>query len=110
MTIAELGLFLEREMQDTRDLTLETRHLSSNFRGLDPIVLVALVGASGTCLGALVTSLLKVAQQGKTKKIVLQSKSGHRLEVPADTPPEKINEMIEKIKEMDEPSINIQIR
>lgn len=77
----------------------------SRFRTLEPSILVAIVGGASAALGALITNLLKIAQQRKIQKIVIQGKSGAKLEVPADTPSERIDELLEKVREMDTPHI-----
>ena len=77
----------------------------SRFRALDPSVLVAVAGVSGTALGSLVTGLLKIAQEKKSQKIVIQSKDGSKLEVPSDTSPEEIEELVKKLRMMEAPHI-----
>ncbi|MFX0195168.1 MAG: hypothetical protein ACFFCW_03515 [Candidatus Hodarchaeota archaeon] len=84
---------------------LELRDVSIQLRGIDPTVLVAIVGVVSTGLGALITGLLRVAQQTAAKKIILQSKNGQRIELPSDLSPEKVDEWIEKLKKMDGPTI-----
>jgi hypothetical protein len=73
---------------------------TSAFRSLDPSVLVAVVGASGTALGALLGGLLAVAKQKHSNKIVIRGKSAS-LEVPADTSLQKIDALLERIREME---------
>lgn len=84
-------------------VNLEIRKSPLRLRGIDPNVLVALVGVIGIGLGALITGLLRIVENTKTRSIVLQGKgkAGKRLEIPVDTPPEKIDWLIEKVKEMD---------
>lgn len=91
------------------ELVLETRKSPVRLRGLDPTVLVAIIGTLGTGFGALLTGLLQVAQKSKEKKIVMQTKSGQRLEFPADVPQERIDHLIKQLREMDDPSIKIAI-
>jgi len=79
-----------------------------SFRGTDPTILVAVVGAVSTGLGALITGLLQVAQQSSARKIVIESEKGVRLEFPSDTKPEKIDLLIEKAKQLDAPKIIVQ--
>ena len=72
------------------------------FRSIDPTLLVAIVGAAGTGLGALITGLFQIRQQVSAKKFVFETGSGQKLELPADTPIEKIDHLLEKLKQMDE--------
>jgi hypothetical protein len=55
---------------------------ASRFRTIDPTVLVAIVGVSGTALGALISELLKLAQQKKGQQVVIQGKNGAKLGMP----------------------------
>jgi hypothetical protein len=75
------------------------------LRALEPSVLVAIVGASGATVGALITGLLNMARERKQESFVIQSKSGAKLEVPAGTSQETISMLIQKIREMDEPRV-----
>ena len=68
-------------------------------------MLVAIVGVAGTALGALISELLKIAQQKNSQVIAIQSKDGAKLEVPADTPFERIDELVKKLRMMDAPKI-----
>lgn len=81
----------------------------TSFRNIDPIVLVAIVGAIGTGLGALLTGLLQIAQQSTGKKIILQTQSGSRLEVPANISPKDLDILIEKLKKLESTTIKIAI-
>jgi hypothetical protein len=91
------------DSSDTPSFRIESER--SRFRTLDPSVLVAIVGVSGTALGSVVTGLLKIAQDKKSQKIVIQSKDGAKLEVPSDTPSERIEELVKKLRMMDAPHI-----
>jgi len=88
---------LASEVSQETDIHLEIK----SFRSLDPAVLVAVVGSIGTGLGALVTGILKVAAQKGSATIMLQGRSGRRIEVPANTPPDKISEYIQLAKQLD---------
>ncbi len=74
------------------------------FRSLDPAVLVAVVGASGTALGALLGGLLAVAKQKHSNKIVIRGKNAS-LEVPADTPLQRIDALLERIRQLENPQV-----
>jgi hypothetical protein len=59
--------YVKKELDETRstevEYTLRFERNTSRYRGVEPTVLVALVGVAGTALGALVTGLLKIASQ-----------------------------------------------
>ena|GEM_PF-1939246 len=84
------------------DVRLELREAKVKYRALDPTVLVAIVGAAGTGLGALITGLLQVGQQFAAKKIVLEAQGGQKLEVPASTPLDKIDHLLDRLSQMSE--------
>lgn len=87
------------ERWESRDIQFELQSPSTQLRtGLDPTVLVAIVGAAGTGMGALITGLMQFLNQNAQKKIVLQTKDGTRLEVPANTPVEKIDLLLKKLQ------------
>ena len=90
-------------LPDAPQFRIESRR--PRFRTIDPTVLVAIVGVAGTALGALISELLKIAQQKNSQVIAIQSKDGAKLEVPADTPFERIDELVKKLRMMDAPKI-----
>jgi hypothetical protein len=109
-SLSTIELKQRLEMNDgIRDSAIELRITQNRprLRGIEPTVLVALVSAGGTALGALITGLLQVARESHSSKIVVQGKDGKRLEFPADTPLDKIEEFKKLIKELDSPSITL---
>ena len=97
---------LKEQLEDTlsgnnAEARLRTERLGIRIRGMDPTILVAVVGAAGVSLGALISGLFQVAQQKSLKKIVVQSRDGARLEFPADTKPEEIDMLIEKVRALE---------
>lgn len=75
------------------------------FRSIDPTILVAIIGSSGVALAALISGLFNIAKERKSQKIVIQGKDGASLEIPVDTPPEKISELVKQLRYMDRPRI-----
>lgn len=67
----------------------------------EPTVLIAVVGAAGVGIGALINGLLAIAQQWKARRVVIEGRHGERLELPADTPPDKVDYWIRKLREID---------
>jgi len=76
-------------------------------RGLDPTVLVAVVGATGTAVGALVAGMFQLISGKKDERIVLRLSNGASIEFPADLPPKKLDEIINKIKALDDEKYQI---
>ena len=102
----DLKEYLETCLQDkSKNLKLFVRVPHSRFRTIEPSVLVAVISGISAALGALIAGLLKVAQQSKQRKIIIQSKSGAKIEFPSDLPSDKVDELVEKLKEMDNPRI-----
>jgi hypothetical protein len=76
-------------------------------RAVETAVLAAAVGVVGAGLGALIRGLLNVAAQKRASKIVVQGRSGRKLEVPANTPVDEIAALIELTKEIDVDQIEL---
>ena len=55
----------------------------------------------------ILTDPIRIAQQNKLQRIVIQSKDGARLEVPAKLTASRIAALLEKIRLMDEPHIQL---
>lgn len=79
----------------------------TDFRSVEPSVLVAIITASATALGAFITGLLTIVKQREAKKIVIRGKSGETLEVPVEVSLEKIDQLLERLRKMDQPQIII---
>lgn len=88
---------LEAEIPENSTIRFEVKR----SRSVETAVLVALVGVVGTGLGALITGLLKVAEKKSANRVILQGRSGRRLEIPAGVPPETITEYVRVAKELD---------
>lgn len=91
------------------ELILETRKSETRLRGMDPTILVAIAGAGGAAIGALITGLLQILKQTIANKIVMQTRSGYRLEIPANLSPEEIEALIEKLRKLDTQGIKMAI-
>jgi hypothetical protein len=77
------------------------------LRGADPALIVALVSASSAAIGALLTGLLQIAKERCSGRITLQASDGSRVDVPANTSPERLDALIENIREMSQPRLHI---
>ncbi|HXT62794.1 MAG TPA: hypothetical protein VN696_07145 [Pyrinomonadaceae bacterium] len=84
------------------DAQLEICESRKKWRAIDPTLLVAIVGAAGTGLGALITGLFQIGQQVAAKKFVVETGGGQKLEVPANTPPDQIDHLLDKLSQMGE--------
>ena|SRR5271157_1253569 len=70
-------------------------------RSAEAALLVAIVGAAGTGLGALITGILKLAAEKGSRRIIIQGKSGRRIELPADSPTTDIERIVVAAKDLD---------
>ncbi len=82
-------------------IVFEARKAVDDFLPSEPEVLVAIIGGSTALLGVLLGGLLKVVASTKTRNVVIQGRSGRRVEIPADTPAEKLDEYVAKAKDLD---------
>ena len=92
---------LSAKLRGVSSVTLKTRRQGAGLRGMDPAVLIALVGSGGAGLGALITGLLAIARESKAKRVTIHGRLGRQIEFPADTTPERLEELIEAAKQLD---------
>ena len=78
---------------------IEMRSDKGSDRGVDPTVLVAIVGAASTSLGALLSGLFGILMQARSNKIVIQTKDGGKIEIPANYSPQQVSDVIGKLQE-----------
>ena len=93
----ELKRRLEEEQSKAPEVSLQIHGKPSRFRGGDPSVLIALVGLAGGGLGALITGLMNIAAQRQGSYLELKGPDWS-VKVPANTPPEELNKMVEMAK------------
>jgi len=79
-------------------------------REVEPATLVAIVGAGAVGLTALVKGLLAIAQQSAANTVVIRGRDGASLEMPADTPEEKVAYWVSVLSKIDRPRIVVQGR
>lgn len=89
---------VKKELDETRPkgvkYGLQLHRKTSRYRGVDPTVLVALVGVAGTALGALVTGLLKIASQKFDGCLELSGKDWS-VKVPTTVTHDELKKLIE---------------
>ena len=102
ITNQEIKALLEKQISPESEVKLEIRQPEIVYRGLDPSILVAIVGAAGTGLGALITGISQLLKEHANQKIVVQTEGKFKIEIPANISPEKLGELIEQIKKLDE--------
>jgi len=76
-------------------------------RELATAVLVAIVGAAGGTIGSLISGVLRLATEKGARKIIIHGSSGRKLEIPSDTPSDRIAELVQMAKEIDVQGITI---
>jgi hypothetical protein len=70
-------------------------------RSAEAAILVAIVGAGGTALGALISGILKLANEHGARRILVQGRSGRRIEFPAGLHQAEIDKLIAAASEID---------
>ena len=101
--LVELKKLLE-EKTSGKEIALEIRRPAAIFRAPESSILLAIVATSGTALGALVSGILQIIKERSAKRIVIQSKSGTRLEVPRDIKSDELEVLVSKIRELESDS------
>ncbi|MEU1515648.1 hypothetical protein ABZ490_26445 [Streptomyces sp. NPDC005811] len=96
---AEIFHSLDRVSLAESGARVEIRRPALSFRAVDPAVLVATIGAVGSCLTALMTGLLQISSTRKAQRLTVELASGNRVEVPADIPPEELRALVEALNE-----------
>ncbi len=76
-------------------------------RDVDATIVVAVASATGAALGALLSGLLEIAKARKVQQVVFQGKDGRRLEVPAETPLDRIDAYLDRLRDMDADRIEL---
>lgn len=104
----ELNALMKNQEAAEAGFELAIEEEPEGTRSLDPTVLVALIGGGATLVSTVITgvvnSLLAVYKNSKEKEkrqIVLKGKNGRELSIPADTPPDKIQEYMKLLKELE---------
>jgi len=72
----------------------------------DPAILIAVVSGASAAVSALITGLLQLVQQ-RQQRIILQATNGRRLEIPANSSPERIKELVGILEQMEIERIRI---
>jgi hypothetical protein len=109
-------IIIESDQYSIPDLEAQLRlHLTNDeiqlrverSRELGTAVLVAIVGVGGSAIGSLISGILRWATEKGARKIVIHGSSGRKLELPSDTPSDRIAELIQMAKEIDVEGITI---
>ena len=91
-----------------KDLRFEVRTSTSAYR-VEPVVLVAIVSATGSALSALIGSIFGYvnARKARNQRIVLRGSDGTTVECPADSSPEQIGRLIEMVRNLGRSTIEL---
>ncbi len=90
----ELAQFFEASGAPPAGASFELRESSSPLR-MDPTVLVALISGGFSVVAALVTGLLPLLQEARRPSVIrIEDRDGNAVEVPADTPPDRLPEIV----------------
>src|SRR4051812_23164453 len=97
MSAAELRAAVETYLAQD-GLAIEFRADEDQLRAVGAAVLVASVKSIGSVLAAIVGAISAAAKGNAARKIILQGSKGARVEVPANTPPERIAELVRQAR------------
>jgi hypothetical protein len=86
---------------------IELKVPRTRFRSAETPILLAVITASATALAALITGLSAVVKQREAKKIVIRGKCGESLEFPIGISDDEIRQLLDVLKEMEQPRICI---
>lgn len=75
-------------------IAVELRKPRWSFRAVDTAILVAIIGAAGSNLTALVAGLLQLRTHHKDRHISIELASGDKIDVPADISAEELNKLV----------------
>lgn len=109
MSVSELTKLLLANIDQDTHIELQRRKKSIILRGGENEILIAVISSLSVGLGALITGILKMMLQVKANKIIIKSKNGGSIEVPANFDIEKVGELVNKVKELDSENIDIAI-
>ena len=102
IALTTLKQHVETELREPIDLRI--KEADDRMRGITPEMLVAIVGAGGTVLGALITAVIQFMSTRGNEKIVFETEDG-RIEVSPDTPDEKIEQLLARLRRKPETRI-----
>jgi DNA-binding transcriptional ArsR family regulator len=79
------------------EISVELREPPLTFRGADPAIIVATIGAVSANLTALITGLLQLRANRKGQRISIELASGDKIDVPADIPSAELDSLIKSL-------------
>lgn len=83
------------------DVRSDVKFEIRTFRAVEPSILVAVVGAGGTALGALLAGVFKLLESGASERVVIQGRNGRRIEVPAGCNQAELERYLDAARELD---------
>ena len=92
----------------TEKIELQSRQSEEHFRIADTVLLVALVSAGGTALGAFVAGLLRILQAKVAQRIVIQ-KGDIKVEIPANANPTDLEKVVETLRQLEGQKVELYI-
>lgn len=79
-------------------VAVELRKPHRTFRAVDAAILVAIVGAAGSNLAALIAGLLQLRTNHKSRQISIELASGDKIDVPADISEEALSKLVKSLE------------
>jgi hypothetical protein len=92
----ELKESLETEFAGSRDITLKVENDPQTRSGIDPTVIVSIIGGFTTVLTTLITCLFNKAKTQGSRQIILLNRHGKRIEISTEVSPENLKSVVVK--------------
>lgn len=102
-----LDELLKEQTLLSHDIEFKKPIIDHDRRSLDPDLIIAVIGAGGVALGALISGIFSVASSLRANQISISSKDGRSISVPAHLPPERIKEYIALMESLEIKKIEI---
>ena len=102
---SELLTYLETELPDY-DVSVATGQ-TTQPRGSFPLEAATIIVSGAAVLSALISSLLTYLGKKHSGMIKITGKSGRTIEIPNDTPPEKVQKILQFAREIDVDEIRL---
>jgi hypothetical protein len=102
----EVKASLEKTIGSTEEIEFQVHQ--PDDRAIETAVLVALIGAGGTVLGALISGIMQLAREKASAKIIVQTEKG-RIEAPVILPKEQFERLIDRVNLLKADKVNIHL-
>lgn len=109
ISVKELKRMLQESNLNKSEVNYVLKSNPPKLRGVDPTVLIALIGAGGTSLGIVIGGILRLIEKRQQKtEIRITGKTGRKIEIFGEVTNEQIEKLVKYVKELDVDRIEIE--